>query len=87
MFRSNIAITTVFLGFLLYFFLTENRICFNNARHVYNNTEDEKHVLLYWPVYEDIRQYLLNHACLYNNNVVHLINIYFYLIILKYIKY
>jgi hypothetical protein len=25
----------------------------------------------YCPVYDDLRQYLFNHACLYNNNCMH----------------
>ena len=41
--------------------LPENRLCFNNAFHMNNCIEGEKHVLLYCPVYEDLRQYLFNH--------------------------
>ena len=52
--------------------LTENRLCFNNACHMNNCIEDEKHVLLYCPVCEYLRQYLFNHACLYNDNFMHL---------------
>ena len=52
--------------------LTENRLCFNNICHIDNCIEDEKHVLLYCPVNEDLRQYLFNHVCLYNNNFMHL---------------
>jgi hypothetical protein len=52
--------------------LTENIICFNNVYHMNNCIEDKKHVLLYCPVYKDLRQYLFNHACLYNNNFMHL---------------
>ena len=37
-----------------------------------NCIEDEKHVLLYCSVYEDLHQYLFSHACLYNNNFMHL---------------
>ena len=63
--------------------LTENRLIFNNISHINNCIEDEKHVLLYCPVYEDLPQYLFNHAfiiiilCI----CLMLINLYFYLII------
>jgi hypothetical protein len=47
-------------------------LCFNNICHIDNCIEDEKHVLLYCPVYEDLRQYLINRACMHNNNFMHL---------------
>lgn len=36
--------------------------------------EDEKHIILKCPVYEDLRHYLFNHACLhtFNNNFMYL---------------
>jgi hypothetical protein len=63
--------------------LTENRLIFNNICHINNCIEDENHVLLYCPVYEDLRQYLFNHVfiiiilCI----CLMLINLYFHLII------
>jgi hypothetical protein len=37
-----------------------------------NCIEDEKHVILDCPVYEELRHYLFNHACMYNNKFVSL---------------
>ena len=42
--------------------LVETIICFSNVCHINNCIEDEKHVILDCPVYEDLRQYLLNQA-------------------------
>jgi hypothetical protein len=50
----------------------ENRTCFNNICNVNNCIENEKHVLLECPVYEDLGCYLFEHACLYNNNFMQL---------------
>ena len=44
--------------------LVENIICFNNVCHINNCIEDEKHVILDCPVYQDLRQYLFNQAFL-----------------------
>ena len=52
--------------------LIENRICFNHACHINNCIKDEKHVILDCPVYEELRHYLFNHACMYNNKFVSL---------------
>jgi hypothetical protein len=52
--------------------LIENIICFDNACHINNCIEDEKHVLLHCPPYENWCHYLHYHACLHNNNVMHL---------------
>jgi hypothetical protein len=40
--------------------------------YINNCIEDETHVILNCPVYEDLRQYLFNHTCMHNNNVKHL---------------
>ena len=50
----------------------ENRTCFNNICNVNNCIENEKHVLLEFSVYADLRCYLFEHACLYINNFMQL---------------
>ena len=50
----------------------ENRTCFNNICNVNNCIENEKHVLLEFAVYADLRCYLFEHACFYNNNFMQL---------------
>ena len=73
-FRCGVALSKIKTGRYegMFKLLTESRLCFNNICHIDNCIEDEKHVLLYCPVYEDLRQYLINRACMYNNNFMHL---------------
>jgi hypothetical protein len=50
----------------------ENRTCFNNICNVNNGIENENHVLLECPEHADLRCYLFEHACFYNNNFMQL---------------
>ena len=59
-FRCGVGPLIFFLNGRYECFLIENRICFNNNFQINNCIEDEKHVLLYCPVHEDLRQYLFN---------------------------
>jgi hypothetical protein len=48
------------------------RLCFNCSRLGINVVEDEKHVLLQFPGYADIRQSILNNICELNSNFINM---------------
>lgn len=52
--------------------LVENRICYNSICNENLLIEDEKHVLMNCPVYEDLRCYLFYQASLFNVNFMQL---------------
>jgi hypothetical protein len=56
-FRCGVALSKIKTGRYegMFKLLTESRLCFNNICHIDNCIEDEKHVLLYCPVYEDLQ--------------------------------